>query len=312
MQPPESDAPHTGDVDSDDGLRKFRIGVVAGAAVVLVAGVFARFDYEVSLPAKPPAPPPPDSAALRRMDFENPEIYKGYLEEDSRSYGVDRTTLDDLDVPFAYERFDQSHQLGAGDSFETDMLRISARVEKLQVRTRKGSSTAEHFVVRIENKRARPVAYRVQTSFGAGGDESCNKKGSLEHNALAIPAHGSVERAECFYRPRMTVAVKQVEAVELPLLSYYYVSRLYPPHIGLADRTSAGHKIPAGEPCSTVPQQMILIGMEKGTVSWRDVVDFYARHRCQTYDFVPGYQAFTKKGQYKLPVAPRDLAPPSP
>jgi len=83
-------------------------------------------------------------------------------------------------------------------------------------------------------------------------------------------------------------------------------------HIGLADRTSAEHKIPAGAPCATVPQQAILLGMEKATVSWRDVIDFYARHRCETYDFIPGYQALTKKGQRKLPVSPKDLVPPSP
>ena len=312
MQPPDDDAPHAGSADSDDSLRKFRIGVAVAAVVILVAGLIARFDYDLELPAKPPAPPPPDSAALRRMDYENPDIYKGYLEQDSSLYGVERTTPEDLQLPFPYEKSEEPRVLAPGGAFETGMLRVSARVQKLEVHTRQGKSAAEHLVVRIENKRPHPVAYRLHTSFGVGGDENCTKKGALAHNAIAIPAGAYVERAECFYRSRMTLTVLLVEAMELPPLSYYYVSRLFPLHIGLPDRTAAGHKIPAGETCSTVPQQAILLGMEKGTVSWRDVVDFYARHRCETYDFVPGYRAYTTKGQYKLPVSPRSIVAPAP
>jgi hypothetical protein len=313
MQPPQRDAPHaplnTETDGHDDGLRRFRIGVALGAIVVLVAGVVARFDYDLTLPAKPPPPPPPDKAALRRMDYENPDIYKAYLEQDSSTYGVSRTEPADLDAPFPYEKTEAPRELApGGPAIDTGMLRISARVEKLEVHSRKGQSAAEHLVLRIENKRPRPVAYRVQTTFGPGSDESCGAKGSLPHNAMAIPANGSVERTECFYRERMVVTVEEIEAMELPPLSYFYVSRIYPPHIGASGRTSANHETPAGAVCSTVPQQSILIGMEKGTVSWRDVVDFYARHRCETYDFPLGYRAFTQKSQYRLPVSTAQIA----
>ena len=312
MQPPQPDAPHTDVDDSDGGLRKFRIGVALGAVVVLVAGVFARFDYDLTLPVKPPAPPPPDKAALRRMDYENPDIYKAYLEQDSSTYGVPRTEPADLEAPFPYEKSEAPQALApSGPAIETGMLKISARVEKLEVHTRKGQSSAEHLVLRIENKRARPVAYRVDTTFGAGSDASCSAKGSLPHNAMAIPANGTVERSECFYRAKMVVTVNQVEAMELPPLSYFYVSRLFPPHIGANGRTSANHQTPAGAQCATVPQQSILIGMEKGTVSWRDVIDFYARHRCETYDFPLGYRAFTTRAQYRLPVSAAQLASPA-
>jgi hypothetical protein len=312
MQPPRRDAPHAGNAerdDSDDGLRKFRIGVAVGALVVLIAGVVARFDYDLTLPGKPPPPPPPDSAALRRMDYENPDIYKAYLEQDSTTYGVSRTEPAELAAPFPYEKTEASRALApGGPAIDTGMLRISARVEKLDVHTRKGKSAAEHLVLRIENKRQRPVAYRVQTTFGAGSDASCGAKGSLPHNAMAIPANGSVERTECFYRAKMVVTVEQIEAMELPPLSFFYVSRIYPPHIGAQARTSANHETPAGAACTTVPQQSILIGMEKGTVSWRDVVDFYARHRCETYDFPLGYRAITQPGQYRLPVSAAQIA----
>jgi hypothetical protein len=312
MHVPGPDAPHAqSDAESTDSLRKFRIGAAVGAVVLLVVGVVLRFDYPLTLPAKPPRPPPPDSAALRRMDFENPDIYKGYVEQDATTYGVDRTTPDDLAAPFPYEKSETAQVLvPGGPALEIGMLRLSARVEKLEIRTRKGSAVAEHLILRIENKRQQPIAYRVDTTLGAGADDGCSTKAPLEQNAIALPAGGSTERTECFYRSKMTVTVKQVEAMELPALSYYYVSRLYPQHVGVSDRTAAGHKVPRGETCSTVPQQTLLIGMEKGTVSWRDVVDFYARHRCETYDFPMGYRAFKAKNQYKLPVAPRDVATP--
>jgi hypothetical protein len=312
MQPPERDAPHTSS-DSDDGLRRFRLGVWLGAIAVLVVGVVARFDYDLTLPSKPPPPAPPDKDALRRMDYENPAIYKAYLEQDSSTYGVARTTPDDLDGPFPYEKSEAPRDLApGGPAIDTGMLRITARVEKLEVHSRKGQSAAEHLVLRIENKRPRPVAYRVDTTFGAGSDESCSGKGSLPHNALAIPANGSVERSECLYRSKMVVTVHEVEAMELPPLSFFYVSRIFPPHIGASTRTSANHQAPSGAVCATVPQQTIVIGMEKGTVSWRDVIDFYARHRCETYDFPLGYRAITQRGQYKLPVSAWQLAKASP
>jgi hypothetical protein len=59
---------------------------------------------------------------------------------------------------------------------------------------------------------------------------------------------------------------------------------------------------PKGKPCTEIPEQTIRRGLERGETTWRDVVDFYARHACEMYPFPSGYRAFEKPGQYPLPV----------
>jgi hypothetical protein len=298
----DTPAPPDGGDGGASSDRNFALGVGAGALALFAVGLFLRFDDVPTLPAKPPPPPAPDQRALRRMDYENPEIYKGYLEADSSLYQVARTTPDDMRMPFPYEASEAPRRLTAGDTIDTAMLQISLVDRKLEMRTRNGKSGAHHLVLRIENKRPKPVAFRVVTSVG-GLEEACSAKAVLDHNAIVLPAGGNVERTECTARDGLGIQVERVESMEVPELSYFYLSRLPPTHIGLSTRASAGHRVPRGEVCPAVPQQLILIGMEKGTVSWRDVVDYYARHRCETYGFPVGYRAFTKAGQYDLPVS---------
>jgi hypothetical protein len=288
------------------------IAAVGAALIALVIVVASRFDYPLELPAKPAKPPPVDHEAIRRMDFDNPDLYRGYLEQDSSTYGVRRTTPQDMSKAFPYENSSVARRVKVGaPPIETGMLKIWADTQKLTVRKSKGTTTAAHIVLHIENKLDVPVAYRVQTALGVV-DDVCRGMGAIEHNAMVIQPHKAVARTECFARQGIDLHVTQIETMQLPSLSAFYVSRLFPSHIGMPERTSLGHKTPAGQTCATVPQQTILIGMGKGTVSWRDIVDFYARHRCETYDFPIGYRAFTKNGQYKLPVSSRTLSPASP
>jgi hypothetical protein len=86
------------------------------------------------------------------------------------------------------------------------------------------------------------------------------------------------------------------------------VGRLFPPHIGLDARPTRGHRPRAGIICADIPEQAIRIAMEKGATSWRDVIDFYARHSCVRHIFYEEYKAFARAGAYELPVAPGDRA----
>jgi hypothetical protein len=42
--------------------------------------------------------------------------------------------------------------------------------------------------------------------------------------------------------------------------------------------------------------------LDRAEIGWRDLVDFYARHRCETYQFPVTYRAFKADGEQKLPV----------
>ena len=42
--------------------------------------------------------------------------------------------------------------------------------------------------------------------------------------------------------------------------------------------------------------------LDQWMANWRDLVDFYARHRCETYTFPEGYRAFERDGARPLPA----------
>ncbi len=48
--------------------------------------------------------------------------------------------------------------------------------------------------------------------------------------------------------------------------------------------------------------QAVRSGIERHEISWRDLVDFYARHRCQTYQFPTSYRALTSDGERPIPA----------
>jgi hypothetical protein len=41
--------------------------------------------------------------------------------------------------------------------------------------------------------------------------------------------------------------------------------------------------------------------LRSGLTSWRDLIDFYARHRCKTYTFPSRYRALMPGGTISLP-----------
>jgi hypothetical protein len=294
----------------DELLPVGRVWVLAGVGAAIIFGgvLWLSFSGTPELPAKPPPPRAADTRDLRKLDWD-PDVWRGYIEKDATTYGVPAPSAEVMTGPFPYEKSEAPRRLApGGEPITLGMLRLGVKVEKIELRNKKGLARAEHLVLRIENLTDAPVAYRVATSLGRATDTMCGGKAIQEHNAVAIPPGGVVERVECVYRDNMELQVTAVEAMQLPELSFHYVSRLYPEHIGVEGRVAAGHHAPKGELCKTIPQQLIMIGMQNGSVSWRDVVDFYARHRCETYDFPDGYTAIVKPGQLELPAGPHSFA----
>lgn len=290
----------------------FKLVALAGFAAAVAIGMYLRFGYTVDerlLPARPPAPPPPDRATFQRTDF-TPEMYEAYLVQDAQAAGVPRVSAADLSDPFPYEMSEERRFVSPGDPpVETPSLRLSLRVEKREASTARGTYSVDHLILKVENKLAHPLAYRIDTVPEASA-EQCLAKGDLLHNAIALGPNETVQRTECTYRPGMRLRIDRIETVVVPGLAFHYVSRLVPAHIGLDPRATRGHQPPHGELCSSIPQQAILTGQQKGTTTWRDVIDFYGRHRCETYLFPTGYRAFRSKSEYVLPVSAQTLGAP--
>ena len=101
----------------------------------------------------------------------------------------------------------------------------------------------------------------------------------------------------------MAIVVTKVETVEVSPLMSWYLAQVPPQVVGIEARVARGHHgVDAKQKCSAAMPQVVRTGLDRGTIGWRDLVDFYSRHRCQTYQFPSHYRAFSKDGERPLPA----------
>jgi hypothetical protein len=287
--------------DTDD--IRFRVLAAGGALALFAVILWLRFREAPAPPPLPPRPAPVRREALREMEFSR-NVYEAGVLEDAAQFGT-TASPGDLGALLAHQTETLKTNLEPGGApVDVARLRLSAKIVTLDTASGAGTIPIEHIVLRIENLTEAPLAYRVETQAA----RECGQKADLAHDAIAIAPRGAIERTECMSHSRGDlVAVRLVETLALPSLSFFYVSMLYPPHVGGDARSTRGHRPPKGEICHNIPEQAIRQGLDRGQTTWRDVVDFYARHNCQRYMFPLGYRAFTKSGERSLPVAPQEI-----
>jgi len=283
-----------------------RVGLGACALLVVVALVSMRL-----LKTEPPPPSPPPPQVTEKLVTGVPRYtetyYRGVLDEDTRRLGLQATTPAELAAPLVYalELESERRMKPQRDTVETPHLRLTTSVLKEWASTSSGQRYRyEHLVLSITNHTDKPLAYRVDTTVDH--PEKCGSKGAIAHNALAIGPGETLSRTECLWHPGAWLAVKRVEVMELPKLSFHYVSRLVPTQVLLDERTSAGHESPKSKPCPFVPWREIQSSAQSGSASWADVIDFYARHNCDEYSFYRGYRRW--KQAAKLPARSPEAA----
>jgi hypothetical protein len=278
-------------MDSPDP--QFRIGVLVGGVVLVAVITYLRFCGELSLPNKP-APPSGPTGTQRQLlskTSASPSMYKEYLEHDAANAGVRVPSSEDMARKFAYRVDEARHVLQLGQpAIELAGLRL--HIER----------SGDAVVMTIQNLVASDLAYEVVTAPSTGA-YPCNSARPLPINAMVIPKAASETRTECVWRDGMSIIVTKVETVEVPPLSAYYLSQLPPAVVGVEQRIARGHHgVDTKEPCSAVTSQVVRTGLDRGEIGWRDLVDFYARHRCQTYQFPSSYRAFKNDGEREIPA----------
>ena len=232
-------------------------------------------------------------------------VYHALIETDAHTFKVPVPTLDELGQPNRYFEELKGHQrLKPKGTLETPHVRLTMAIGKRSASMEGQSFAVDHLLLRIENRSAHFLAYRVETSVT--DKHKCASKGDLSHNAFVIEPHQTIERTECLYRADEHIDVTRVEVIELPPLEAFYVSRL-PANPTLYDpRTAAGHVPMAGALCpQTFSWREIQEGIESKQIGWKDVVDFYARHNCDEYSFFKGYRYRTSASD-PLPARPLD------
>ncbi len=273
---------------------QFRLSVLAGGAILVAIIAYVRFCGGLTLPPKPPPPSGPKGTErqLLRQAEGKASVYQTYLENDANVAGVQAPTIDQMARKFPYRVDDARHVLELGKPpIEVAGLRL--HVER----------TNDLVVLVIKNLTESDVAYEV-TTLPSASASSCARAGALPYNASVIQKGASATRTECGWQNGLSILVTRAETMEIPPLGSYYLSQVPPTVLGLEDRLARGHR---GATCSPVVSSAIRGALEGGDLGWRDLADFYARHRCQTYQFPLSYRAFKADGERGLPAVDASL-----
>ncbi len=278
----------------------YSMGLVIGAAGVLLLGMLLMWrDPGPKLPTDrkaathgagdPNTSPPP--GADRKQLVKRQKAYITRLLADARRYDVDLQPKK-LFAPFPHVVTQGSWTLKAHRGrLLTAELRLSTVVRKLDTPLGAlGRYQAPTVVLTVENRTDDHIALRVITR--PSGKADCRNKAKLPQTTFVLAPRAALSRTECLASGRGDrLTVHRLEVMRIPALSYHYLVKLKPTAVLLSARTSAGHRLPAGHTlCGSVPRQTIKQGVQAGTASWADVMDFYARYSCDRFDFRIGYR----------------------
>ncbi len=248
--------------------------------------------------------------AEQRAALEAPAAsFERAIEDAAKELQLPVPTLAELGAPHAYAlELDTPTVLGTGKSWSSPHLRITAVTEKVMYQQHGASVSASHAIARIENVSTTPVAYSVRVTSAERG--RCEVRGSRMHNATALRPAERADVVVC--AGGGPIRLDRVEVLELGELGHRFVSRVPPRALGADEVTANAHRpMPHVEACSGLDASALVQMMREGQAAWADIVDFYARHDCRRYAFVPGYRRATAPLQ-TLPVTGPGAAPANP
>lgn len=283
----------------------FRIGVIVVGGALFIFLLSLRFCYDVDLPplSKRPTPTQAEPEDVSATLVARTDVYERYLKQDAEDYGVDVPTLDDMKKPFVHRVYEEVTVLKPS----TKRASMEAAGLRLTTSVRGGNRSQDRrLVLTIDNLTEDYLAYRIMTKPTKGVQMCQHQK--IGHNGMVIAPGETLTRAECSYKRGVSLKVSRVETLAIGPLSARYVSAVAPIAIGLDPRpVGTFHKPFDGiKVCNVVIGTSITdqVRSGEGDVTWRDIVDFYARHRCAgaTYSYVDGYKAFEKGEERRLPV----------
>ena len=272
---------------------QFRLGVIAGAIVLGLGIGTVRFCGSVSLAPKP-APPSGVSGTSTQLLTKStgaPAVYQDFLEKDALAAGVSTPSFEDMTRKLSFRADDVRHVLEVGEpAIQVAGLKLAAVYAN------------ETLALDIENVSGANLAYFIKTT-PTPAVADCMRARPLPFNAMVIEKGAKETRVECVKREGTAIVVTKVETVEVSPLAAFYMRQVPPALVGVEDRVAKGHLAPkTKEPCSPILSQAVRTGLERGEIGWRDLADFYSRHRCQTYSFPLGYRAFTEDAQRAIPA----------
>lgn len=244
----------------------------------------------------------------RGKRFENtPEHFTFELSEDLKRFALREVTVEELGEPNAWRLLvDKSdpERLRSGRTYAGDGISIKASTTKVRYRRHGVTVKSVHAVAKITNTSPKPLAYRVELEPDKSG--KCDVRGTRRHNTIALMPGESADVVVC--AGRSGVVILGAEVMEVSALGYYYLSKLPPPATDIGAVRSGSHNGPsAAIQCDGVPALKYARALRRGTLEWRDIVDFYSRHNCDRLQMPDGY-TWTGEARDSLPVLGKTFA----
>jgi hypothetical protein len=278
----------------------YSMGLVLGATGVLLLGLLTMWRSEgPALPsdrstAAHAGQTPPARARIQADRARLVKRQRAYIQRllaDARRYDVDLQPKK-LFAAFPYFITEGSWALSASRGrLVTAELRLTTEVRKLDTPLGAlGRYQAPTIVLTVENRTDDHIAFRVVTR--PSGKATCRAMAKIPQTTFVLEPRGALSRTECLAGGRGDLlTVHRLDVLRIPALSYHYLVKLKPTALLLPARTSQGHRPPPNHAlCGSVPRQTIKQGVQDGTASWADVMDFYARYSCDRFDFHIGYR----------------------
>lgn len=277
---------------------KVEYAAVGGIGVVVIAlGTVLRFSSMPPTPRIAAATQQAVAQSLQQLKY-GLTYHRALVERDTQQLGI---PFDYVQVaePFPYflELEKPVTLQSKKDTWSSPHLEIKTSVSSEWAG---GGLKTDHVFLSIKNKSRNYLAYRVDTTMPEL--RRCKDAAQVGHNGIALRPGEEISRVECVFRPGDGVILRRVEVLEIPSISYHYVSRLYPPHVLMDQRVGASHNVAGVKRCSIIPWQEIREAGDAGEASWADVLDFYGRHPCEEYSFFRGYKR--EPAPRKLPAVP--------
>ncbi len=280
----------------DPDLRNRLISGIACVALLAVGwysagNVSAKVDQKVEkLLSQVSNPEQAQQEALQR-DFAyegSVEHYRASLADDYEAFGLRAEPMEKLLPSQRFEHLIRDAKvLKPGKSFKSDLLKVTARVDKVKFNKGGATVTSKHSVAVIKNVSNRPLAYFYRIHSASQGD--CPVRGSQQHNAMALMPGEEAVISVC--AGTAGVRVVDLRALEISPIGYYYVSKIPPQAVGHDEITQTAHRGPRpARMCTAMPAAKLAGAIRAGDLTWQDVIDFYSRHNCDRDQMPDGYR----------------------
>jgi hypothetical protein len=209
----------------------------------------------------------------------NPRVteYEAFIEADAKFAKISRPLRSTMSDRFEYRVDTAPHTLRLAENTVADQVEAAG----LGLHLYWEQTTVRLDLENVAGDHTDQIAYRITT---------VPPLGSICHGARAgfdaIAMYSKLE-LQCGRKP-IEIRIEKVETIKLPELSRYYLDLLPPSALGIDAKYANNH-----EGFRAWGLKEVTCKVDAPNAEWRDVVDFYARHRCQSYRFPDGYKAVT-------------------